>query len=334
MRSFAQDEKRLKDKRLEKSYDKFIDACSMALRSKKIETVNVDLQGSIDFCRLLNRIVDISYDADSGKIISLHKHEENDEYFSGYVNVTKQIGIPPKHNSIEDTFEALPINEGEGEGLGFSNVFVYDKRSCVLMYEFNKNGCYLTSFRRCILYLYNDIEPEGQLDISFYPLLRPEAYERMLNIDIYKTLEVKIATPREEIRDFLDENDALVSAITTSQELGADTMSLKFDIKGRPVRGMSSQFISRLVRNVRRLFERDESSVRKLVIRGYYHDPEQDVDVQDTIDFILDRYKKNFSVDEPNVLSDPQTNEKLGSLLGVYLDCRGDFRIFAQDREY
>jgi hypothetical protein len=302
----------------------------MATKRKKVETMKVSLTSeSLSFCQILNSIVDLKYHDGHGKLVSLHKIRENDEYFLGYMNTTKQTGIPPKHNPTQNTFEPLPINEVDGEGLGFSNVFVFDKNHRVLMYEYNKNGCYLATFRHYVLNLHNRHGDET-ISLSFSPLLRLEAYQRMLNLDVYKTLEVKIATPTNVIRDFLDENDAISSAITTSQLLNSDTVDLKFDIKGKPINGMPNQVISNLIRRIQRLaINYDEQIVEKFTICGYHHDIEEDVTKKEIIDFLLDRYVKTFTVDEPNVLHDTQTREKSNSLFIVYWDCRNDFDMLA-----
>ncbi len=302
----------------------------MAIRRKKIETMKVTLsQDSVSFCQVLNDIVDTNYNEDKGKVFSLHRIRENNDFFLGYMNTTKQIGIPPKHNPRHSTSEALPINETDGEGLGYSNVFVYDKTFQVIMYEFNQNGCYLGSFRRYVLELYNEGADEP-LNVSFSPLLRLEALERILRFNVYKSLQVKIAVPSGGMQDFLDENDALSSAISTAQQLQSDTVDLKFDIKGRPINGMPSQVVSNLIRRVQRLINNyDERIVDKFVVAGYYHDIEEDVTKKDEIDFLTDRYLKTFSVDEPNILSDSQTREKSSSLFDVYINCRSDFEILA-----
>lgn len=302
----------------------------MATRRKKVETMKVSLTTrSLSFCQVLNSIVDMYYNDGHGKLISLRRIRENDEYFLGYMNTTKQTGIPPKHNPTQNTFEPLPINEVDGEGLGFSNVFVFDKNHQVLMYEFNKNGCYLATFRHYVLNLFNRHEEE-RINLSFSPLLRLEAYQRMLNMDIYKTLEVKIATPTSVIQDFLDENDAISSAITTAQLLNSDTVDLKFDIKGKPINGMPNQVISNLIRKIQRLATtQDEKIIEKFTICGYYHDIEENVTKKETIDFLLDRYEKTFTIEEPNVLHDTQTREKIDSLFTVYWDCRNDFDVLA-----
>ncbi len=302
----------------------------MAIRRKKIETMKVTLsQDSVSFCQVLNDIVDTNYNEDKGKVFSLHRIRENNDFFLGYMNTTKQIGIPPKHNPRHSTSEALPINETDGEGLGYSNVFVYDKTFQVIMYEFNQNGCYLGSFRRYVLELYNEGADEP-LNVSFCPLLRLETLERILRFNVYKSLQVKIAVPSGGMQDFLDENDALSSAISTAQQLQSDTVDLKFDIKGRPINGMPSQVVSNLIRRVQRLINNyDERIVDKFVVAGYYHDIEEDVTKKDEIDFLTDRYLKTFSVDEPNILSDSQTREKSSSLFDVYINCRSDFEILA-----
>ncbi|MGV3630304.1 MAG: DUF6731 family protein [Bacteroidota bacterium] len=297
----------------------------MALKKKKLEVMLVSTSDqNRSFVDILNSCIGNSFNDGNGKILSLKRFNDNTEYFLGYLNTTKQAGIPPKHSSFNDSYEALPINADNGEGLGYSNVFVYDKLNKVLMYEFNKNGCYLASFNKYLSYFTND-GTQAPIDISFTPLLRPEAYDRMLNINVYKTLEVKIATPTNMIQEFVDENDALSGAIRTGIELETDTIDLKFDIKGRPIEGMPSQRISNLLRRINILLGREEHLVEKLTICGYYLDPEDNHLIKDEIDFLLDRYKKTFTIDEPSVLNDPQTREKINSLLDVYLNCRTDF---------
>jgi hypothetical protein len=301
----------------------------MATRTKKIETMKVSLpDGDLLFHNILNSLNGIDYNERSGKLFSLNRISENDSYFLGSMNTTKQSGIPPKHNPINKTYERIPINDVDGEGLGYSNVFVYDKMHQILMYEFNQNGCYLTSFHRYLIINFNN-DSENAINLSFIPLLRREAYERMLSMDIYKTLEVEIATPSTIIDEYLEENDALTSVVRTSQQLNSDTVTLKFDIKGRPIEGMPSQIISNLVRRVHRLFDHEEDLVNKFKITGYYQDLENEVRSKDVIDLLLDRYQKTFNVEEPDVFSDPQTREKANALLNVYLECRNELGILA-----
>lgn len=46
----------------------------------------------------------MNYDEGNGKLISRHRIRETDNYFQGYVNTTKQTGIPPKHNPTQNKF--------------------------------------------------------------------------------------------------------------------------------------------------------------------------------------------------------------------------------------
>ncbi len=298
----------------------------MPQKKKKLEVMIVSLSNNNQsFSDILNLCIDHDFNDGNGKILSLKRTSDTDEYFLGVINTTKQAGIPPKHSSRDNTYEALPIDANSGEGLGYSNVFIFDKRHNVLMYEFNKNGCYLAAFNKYISYFVND-GTQAPLIIDFAPLLRPQAYQRMLNINIYKSLEVKIATPNQMIQEFRDENDALSGAIQAGMDLQSDTIDLKFDIRGRPLTGMPSQYISQFMRKINVLLGREEHIVEKFTMCGYYVDPDDNGNlIKDEIDFLLDRYKKTFNIEEPNVLSDPQTREKSNSLLNVYLNCRTDF---------
>ena len=301
----------------------------MALKYKKVETVHVSTNNNLDFTELLHFSQDSDFNDGSGKIVNLRIHFEEDTFLRGAVTTTKQTGIPPKHNPISHTFTALPIDEESGEGLGYSNVFVYDKRAKILMYEFNRNGCYLSLFGRLIKHFSHEASEEA-VQLEFSPVLRTEAYERMLSMEIYKSLEVKVANPSQLTRDFLDDNDALSSAIQAGSELGSDTIDLKYSMKGRRVdNGMPSQVIARFINKVQSILGANDQVIEKFTIKGYRVDDSDSTEsIKDEIDILLDRYTKSFSVNEPNVQGDPQTNEKLLSLYDVYMNCRSDFNIF------
>jgi len=105
----------------------------MSIKRKKLETMIVTLTlEQQSFESVLNELIDRNFSEGNGKTISLHKIRENVEYFLGYVNTTKKTGIPPKHIPQKNTYEQLPIDENTGEGLGYSNVFIYDKQFKIL----------------------------------------------------------------------------------------------------------------------------------------------------------------------------------------------------------
>lgn len=301
----------------------------MALKYKKIETIHVSLNDGLDFTELLQFSQNSDFNDGFGKTVNLNILANEDTFVRGAVITTKRTGIPPKHNPNNKVFSALPIDEEDGEGLGYSNVFIFDKRAKVLMYEFNRNGCYLSLFAKMIKRFSQDSVDEP-IDIEFSPVLRTEAYERMLSMQVYKTLEVKIANPSSLTRDFLDENDALSNAIQSGSELESDTMDIKYSMNGRRVdNGMPTQVITGLINKVRRMVGIDRDLIKKFTIKGYrVDDSDSSAIIRDEIDILLDRYSKSFSVDEPNVQGDPQTREKSSSLLSKYMSCRSDFRIF------
>jgi len=301
----------------------------MARKKKKIiETMVVSLSNpNLTFEKLLSACTEHQDASNAERTISLHINRDKPGYIIGFVNTTKKSGIPPKHNP--DTGEYSPLDIAEGEGLGFSNVFIYDKRYKVLMYEFNKNGCYLSSFNHLLeTFIYQLDNEDYKTTISFLPLLRADAYKRMMSMDYIKTLELKIAEPSQIRQEYLDENDAISNAIKTGSELKSDTMEVKFDIQARKLEGMPSQVINKILKSMGRIIDKNETSViEKLKLTGYYNDPESNDRKKDDIDMIFDRYKKTFDIYEPRIQQDPQTMEKCNSIYSRYLDCVEDFKI-------
>lgn len=298
----------------------------MPKKKKKIETLKIEVLGKkINFIEILSSAEKIKYQEGKEKCYTLYKLEDNEDYYSGYVSTTKLSDIAPKHNSNTNEYERLPINSKEGEGLGYSNVFIYDKKFNILMYEFNTNGCYVSSFSR---YLKSEFEKKNETKIAmqFSPVLRKEAYQRMLSFSLYKSIEMQIATPSRSVDKYYEENDGLTSYIKDGQDFNAERVSVKFDIPGKPFKGLRSERISNLLEKIKQLKNKNpEDIIEKLSVTGYYLDPDDSKTKKDSIDLILDRYIKYFSVDQPYVLINPQTKEKSYALLEVYLKSKKDF---------
>ena len=70
-------------------------------------------------------------------------------YIVGLVETTRNENIPPKKNRRNKKLQALGLTPEEG--LAYGNVFIYEKKRNILMYEVNKFGCYVKHF---LEYLY------------------------------------------------------------------------------------------------------------------------------------------------------------------------------------
>ena len=59
-----------------------------------------------------------------------------------FIETTQDSDLPPVKNKQSKELTALDINPNE-EGLAFANILLYETRLNVLIYEINRNGCYL-----------------------------------------------------------------------------------------------------------------------------------------------------------------------------------------------
>ena len=84
-----------------------------------------------------------------GKHVTLNVISDNSNYVIGLITTSRRDSIPPKTNSLTKTVE--PLGLLEHEGLGYANVFLFEKARKILMYETNQHGCFIDHF---IEYLY------------------------------------------------------------------------------------------------------------------------------------------------------------------------------------
>ena len=78
-------------------------------------------------------------------------------------------------------------------------MFLYDGNLNVLLYEVNRNGCFLNN----IIEIYNNetIDDEDKYSLEFLAVVRKAEYERFLNMYYIKEFELDIAEPRAVLRN-------------------------------------------------------------------------------------------------------------------------------------
>ena len=60
----------------------------------------------------------------------------------GIIETTQDSDIPPIKNKTTKEYSSVGINP-ETEGLAYANIFIYDSLRNILIFEINKNGCFL-----------------------------------------------------------------------------------------------------------------------------------------------------------------------------------------------
>ena len=177
---------------------------------KKIEVVQVVFNSTLElaFIELLKHDKLIENEIwVKGKWISATILHDGRDYFVGLIVTTRSSNIPPKRNRRSRRTNALGLTQDEG--LAYANVFLYDYKSKALFYEVNKFGCYMDHFIEYIYKCFEGDEEIGDFNIVFNPVLNRDQYQRILTMNLHKSIEVELANPRGIIEEFDSENNAL-----------------------------------------------------------------------------------------------------------------------------
>ena len=297
-------------------------------RKISIDATGIIIDGNVNFIDLLEELNGNIINSNSEKITKLGLlPDRNADYIKGFVRTTKISGIPPKEEPNEGTYSPLDL-DGQ-EGLGYSNVFLFHPDSSVLLYQFEKNGCYLPTF---IKYINSFSQRNGLISseslIRNVIVLRPGALERLSDYELNKSIEFTILNPRRERQNILDSEHSIGGAIEEGQDLNADELTIKYNMRGSRIEGMPSAHISRLIRNLQHLMTnvigREENQISKLKVEGYLRDPESDRLYRDEIDLLTDKFKAHIYVSEPRIKNNTLISEKILELESLFANRRSE----------
>ena len=268
----------------------------------------------------------------NGKDIEFELLENTNDYIVGILVTTQKKDVPPKRNGRTGEFSPLDLNPEEG--LAYANIFYYEKRRSILLYEFNKNGCYLEQFKD---FLYRHLRAsagaEGiSLDIKFGRVLKKNEYRRAMDMRFYKSVEVEIAYPREVISEFNAENGSLEEGVVAQLRAGiennAETVVLKHSVyRGNRVglvHGAVHEFIdlirSRILNNTQK-----RKYLTKLEVTGIPDDP--DIKRQDPVDLVADILRSEFKLEQPRLQTDVQKLLRKGEIKALFERLKPEFNV-------
>lgn len=306
----------------------------MAVKKKKIEffKVNIltmeDLPSEISFAEILmiEMLQNVSLPV-KGKDVELKILKNTENHIVGLLETNRDASVPPKKHRTNRTFSRIGLEVEEG--LAYANVFLYDKRRNILMYESNKSGCYLDHFVDFIYLALQESESDlfKTFRVKFEAILTHDEYNRILNFGFHKSIEVEIARPDRIVADFEHQNNALFSAITSGRELKSSKVFAKFEVEGRPNKGsegLASMSIRDILNDAARLMQgRSNENVKKVIVSGY----ETGSKSLKKIDLVADRYFKFISLDEPRENINLLENERVQQILQLHARCEADFDI-------
>lgn len=231
------------------------------------------------------------------KGVSLKILKDNRRYIIGLVETSRDNNIPPKKNRRKRTISKLGLDDNEG--LAYANVFIYEKRRGILMYEVNKFGCFVDHFVEYVYKCCKKSEHITAFDIRLEPILNANEYKRLMEMRFYKSITIQVANPQEIIDNYRHKNDALYNVCSSAVNLESRKVNFTFEVSARGKQhGLAPSRLTRTVNNILEVVRGPMgNNVEKFEVRGYETD--SDDNRLQTIDLIADRYLKHIELEEP-----------------------------------
>jgi hypothetical protein len=267
-----------------------------------------------------------------GKTVEFELLEDTNDYSVGLLVTTQKKDVPPKKNDKTKLFSPLDISTDEG--LAYANIFYFQKKHSILLYEFNKNGCYLEQFKE---FIYQGIgliqEFTGiSVDIKFVRVLRHNDYHRAMSMRFYKSVEVEISYPKEVIAEFDANNGSLEEGIVAQLKDGiannAEVVVLKHFVHLGNKIGLTQSRIHDFINIIRNKLIKNSNKrmfVSKLIITGLPEDP--DISRSEPVDLVADVFRSEFKMEEPRLQADVQRQHRQGEIKGLYEKLNPDFIV-------
>ncbi|MCY1719571.1 hypothetical protein OU798_04420 [Prolixibacteraceae bacterium Z1-6] len=284
-------------------------------------------QGDVSFEYFLENYADGYSIEEAGKNIYLKIQRTRDNYIAGSISTTKKYGIPPKNNASSHVSSGLDMDEDEG--LGYSNVFLYDITYRVLYYEFNLNGCWIKRFFEFLNSCNDSLEDSFDIDIQERVVLRQNAYERLRSCSSFTKIHLKVAFPNQMIFQNRAENDSMENVIRSAAQHETDTLEMILNVDSRRLGATLNP--GRIGNDIRwftnQLRGPNAAHYTKIEVTGVSTDEESNVQRRDPIDLANDKFKRHFEIDEPRILTDLQIREKTSGIIDVYNRCLPEVRL-------
>lgn len=303
----------------------------MANKKKRVDIISVQIDS------LVNGIVPPSFPELIELINSteIYKDEKLHEFrllntnipncIIGLVETTQDKDIPPIKNKQTKEFSQVQINTAT-EGLAFANIFLFDSHLKVLIYEVNRNGCYLQSFKEILEKKWEEQNNGNKIQIHLGAVCRLDEYNRMLRINNYRKIKYEICCPKDVLRVVRQQEETLAKSLLKSQLEAADNNNINvisIEQKCMPVKinrdGMQAEF----VRDLADLFKSlcgsgQRSNIKEFIVHGYTLDPEHEKQRSTTINLLADIFDEYITIPEVQIQSSLQEKDRKASIEKLY----------------
>lgn len=291
--------------------------------SAKLEFVSNDK--TTDFVDVLNFINGKEYHCNE-KLFSLSILETTkSDCIVGIIVTIQDSDIPPKCNKSTGDYVPIQINTKE-EGFAYANIFLYDKKRNILLYEINRNGCFPNQLRDFIFSYWNADKDNTRFDLKFPPVARAKEYERMLRMDRYKKIIIELFNPVELRSCIIESDDSIYNNIINHQiKTGAMSNSNTIKIEQIALRkkfnleGLSRSMVKGLVDAVKLNIANNgyRKNIQTLRIEGYTSSSEEPNKCK-PIDLIADSFNEYFKITDIQVHKDVQQRERKNGIENLY----------------
>lgn len=243
-----------------------------------------------------------------------------------FIETTQDSDLPPIKNKQSKELTALDINPNE-EGLAFANILLYDTRLNVLIYEINRNGCYLGKLKEWIERRWNENHEEQEIEINFPAIIRRNEYNRVIGMTNYRKLVCKLLNPTQIVYEMNNHSESLAEQIIRQQaengiQTGADFVTIEQNctlLRLNP-HGLSRDFVRGVADFTRNLLQRTRlrQNVETIEITGYSIDPESNRQKIRTIDLLADTFDESFMIPEVQLQVNLQREDRKAGILRLY----------------
>lgn len=260
-----------------------------------------------------------------GKDISLSILSKEKDIIIGLVETSRKKNVPPKKNHKKKTISKLGLEDGEG--LAYANVFLYEKKRQIIMYEVNKFGCFIDHFLDYIYKCTKSSKKFKEFNISLNPVLNANEYQRMVKMRFHKSLEIQVANPKQILENYEHDNDALWKVCSVGSTLGSTKVSTKLEVAARgEITGLTSRSLQTMVDRALKILRGPKGdNIKRIVVEGYESD--SDDNKLQPIDLIADRFLRFINLNEPRENSDLLENQRSQEIKNLYAKCIDDFDV-------
>lgn len=314
-----------------KTKKKFIDLVSPKLSFlEEIEEVN-----QVSFKDILDFMNAKEHKCSNGKIFECSILETIiPDCTVGIIVTTLDRDIPPIRGKNSKIFSPVNINPST-QGLAFGNVFIYDKNRNILLYEINKNGCFLNQFKEFILAKWKENtsdesteEDRVKFNLQYSTVLRKEEYTRMLQMNYYKRITVVLYNPSELTNCFNDndlslEESLLKYQIDAGKNNNANTIKLEQITLGKKLNplGLSHSLTTGIV-DALKVSIADKGyrkNIDTIEVEGYCSDTEGSRGRLKQIDLMADTFDEFFKIPDIQIQIDVQECARKKGIEELYI---------------